>query len=80
MPNSCLARWRAVSVTLWPYEESSERYATRSSLVFLPRRWARCLAMNSTLYQPNPVPSISVRNTFLSPRRVSRGSTQDVSQ
>ena len=36
--------------------------------------------MNSTLYQPNPVPSISVRNTFLRLRRVNRGSTQDVSQ
>ncbi len=36
--------------------------------------------MNWMLYQPNPVPSISVRNTVLSPRWLKRGSTQDVSQ
>ena len=35
---------------------------------FRLKRGARCLAMNSMLYQPKPVPSISVRNTFLSPR------------
>src|SRR3989440_2840029 len=51
----------------------------RSSAGFLPRRGARYLAMNSTLYQPKPMPSISVRNTFFSPRRVKRGSTHEVS-
>jgi len=61
MPNSCLARWRADSVTPWPYEESSLTKAIFSSFGFLPRRGARCLAMNSMLYQPNPVASISVR-------------------
>ena len=47
---------------------------------FRLKRGARCLAMNSMLYQPKPVPSISVRNTFLSPRLLKRGSTQEDSQ
>src|SRR5437773_11596012 len=80
VPNSCADASRAYSVTPWPYEESSERKAILSWFGFRLKRGARCLAMNSMLYQPKPVASISVRKTVARPRLLNRGSTQEVSQ